>query len=327
MSKYLQNKVAEHALTLPVASLITALVWLSAGLLVHKWWIQLVFLVISAYLMVELSNNNALLRVRSRMVTSTFLILSSCLPSMFGGLQGGIVCFCFLAAFLLMFQTYQDKAAVGLLFYAFLFIGISSLLEVQTLLFVPLLWLLCLTQLQSLSIRTWAASLLGLITPYWFILPWIIYQQDFGSLTTHFAQLGHFGQSFGYHLLPHGLQLFFLLIVVLFVLSSIHFRSRSFEDRFRLRQLYGFFSWTGIAAALFLLVQPQLYDPLIRIIVICVSPFVAHFFTLTSSRLTNIIFIVSIVLVAAVMGFNLYEFLSVPNTEVSPTPWSGLLTF
>ena len=327
MKKYLQNQIATSSFSLFVASIVTIIVWLAAGLLTHRWWVQLAILGASAYLMVEMSNNNALLRVRSRLVTTVFLLFSSCFPAYFSSLPGAVVTLCFIVSLLLMFQTYQRPDAAGLMFYAYLSIGIASLFWVQSFLFVPLFWLLSLTQLQSFSLRTWMASLLGLFVPYWFAIPWILYHERFGQVIDHFALLSDFSHTFDYTLFSLGDKLTIILTLILFVHAFLHFKSRSFEDRIRIRQLYEFFAWTTLAVAILMLTYPQFYDPLMRIALICVSPFVAHFFTLTHSRITNLTFIASCILTVAVIAFNLYE--SVSSVRVVPpvTSWSGLLTF
>ena len=327
MKKYLQNEVAENVLTLPIAAAFTFVVWLTAGLLTHQWWFQLLLLALTAYLMVELSNDNALLRVRSRMVTSTLLILTACNPQIFSCTPGAIVAFCLVAALQLLFRTYQDQQSMGLTFYAFIFVGVASVFFVQTLLFVPILWILMLTQLQMLSLRTWMASVIGLLTPYWFVMPWIIWQQEFWHLSNHFSILLHHEAPLSLSQLSLGQQSFIGLIVLSFIISAFHFTTHAFEDRIRIRQLFGFLGWTGMAAIILLLALPQLYDPLIRIIIICVSPFVAHYFTLTSSRITNIIFIISFVLTAVVLGINIYEYFVSSTIDTPVSPWSGLLVF
>ena len=327
MKKYLQNQIATSPLTLLAAAIVTIIVWLAAGLLNHPWWIQLACMAVSTYLLVEMSNNNALLRVRSRMVTSVFLLFSACLSPYIGNLSGAIITLCFIASILMLFQTYQNQEATGLTFYSSLFIGIASLFWAQSILFVPLFWILSLTQLQSLSLRTWAASLLGFLVPYWFALPWMIYNENFGHFIENFSQIFTFDHSFSYSLLSIGAKATLLLILILFALSFLHFRSHSFEDRIRIRQLYGFFAVITVAAIAFLLVQPQFFDPLMRIIIIFVSPFVAHFFTLTSSKVTNLIFIIGCILLTAVIGINLYESISADSIETTTTSWSGLLTF
>jgi hypothetical protein len=51
--------------------------------------------------------------------------------------------------------------------------------------------------------------------------------------------------------------------------------------------------------------QPQHFDPLMRLAVVCASPLVAHFLTLSSTRITNIAFFVIAAVILAVTVVNL----------------------
>jgi len=187
--KRLQNKIAESSLTLPVVMAGGALVWGLSLLFRGGAWPQLVCFAVSCYFMVELNNANALLRVRSRMVTATFIALSCAASQLFASFTGSFVQLCFIIAMLLLFLTYQRPDSVGRIYYAFLFVGLSSLAFVQVLFFVPLLWLLMATQLQSISVKGLSASLLGLATPYWMESVWCLFERDFTPMTDHFAKL------------------------------------------------------------------------------------------------------------------------------------------
>jgi hypothetical protein len=59
----------------------------------------------------------------------------------------------------------------------------------------------------------------------------------------------------------------------------------------------------------FIALQPQHFDPLIRIVIICASPLVAHLLTLTSSRITNIAFFVILAVCLLITGINLWTLL------------------
>ena len=190
MPKLLQNRIAESGMLLPAAALIALAVWLLCGLIDRGWWGQLICFAVSAYLMVELSNGNALLRVRSRMVSSVFLILSCTFCFNFGSLSAGIVQLCSVAAIIILFHSYQDDQAPGWTFYAFLCLGLGSMAFIQLLIFAPIAWLLMAVYLQSLSLRTWVASLIGLVTPYWFAGVYLLFERDFSPVVGHFEQLG-----------------------------------------------------------------------------------------------------------------------------------------
>lgn len=309
-----QNIIAESGMTLPVAALFGMVVWLLAGLVRQQLWPQLACFVATVYVLVELTNQNALLRVRSRMVSSTFILLSCAASFLLPQMTGGIVQFCFVVAFLLLFQTYQTTHCVGRVFYAFTAIGLASLAFVQVMWYVPVLWILMATQLQSLNWRTWFASLLGLAMPYWFALLWFLlpfnisdeWTTDLSPLAEHFAQLGdvtiHFS-LFTIHSL--GGILAFALTLVLAAIGVAHFWQYSFEDKIRIRLLYGFFTTMTAVTVVFILAQPQHFDLLMRLLILCASPLIAHVMTFTSSRLSNILFFVALVLTLALIVFNL----------------------
>ena len=307
--KRLQNRIAESGIILPVAAVYTIIIWLLAGLVTHSWWPQLACLTASAYLFVEISNSNALIRVRSRMVTTTFLFMTCLYPEGFASLSGAFTQLAFVVSILLLFNTYQDQLSTGKVFYAFLCISLCSLEYVHILFLVPMLWLLMETQLQSFSLRTLSASIIGLITPYWFLALWFIYIQDFTLVGQHFALLGDFEFPYDYTKITPGQLLVYSFLLILSVSGVIHFWHNSFEDKIRIRMLYGFFTLIILLVMLFIALQPQHFDPLIRIVIICASPLVAHLLTLTSSRITNIAFFVILAVCLFITGINLWTLL------------------
>ena len=60
----------------------------------------------------------------------------------------------------------------------------------------------------------------------------------------------------------------------------------------------------------FIVLQPQHYDMLIRILIINVSPLIAHFLSLTYTRITNIAFYVILAVTFTVTAINLWMSLS-----------------
>lgn len=305
--KRIQNRIAESGLTLPVTATVGLAVWLLNSHLTGEYqWPQLACFAVTVYLLIELSNANALLRIRSRMVSSTFIVLWCCC-GLFSSLKGIAVGMCFVAALLPLLQTYQNTQAVGRVFFSFACIGLASVVSVYILLVVPLLWILMATQLQSFSGRSWAASLIGLLTPYWLALPWLIYTEQMAMLTSHFASLWKALPPLfeGYDtlcssLLPPRLPAF-VFVAGMTMVGIAHFWHFSHEEKIRTRLLYGLFA--AIAGELLLLVAllPPLYDVLIPAALICASPQVAHVLTFGNSRLSNIFFFITLTLSVALM--------------------------
>ena len=309
-----QNIIAESGLTLPVAALFSVVVWLLVGLVRLQLWPQLACFIATIYMVVEMTNQNALLRIRSRMVSSTFIVLSCASCFLFPQMTGGVAQLCMVAAFLMLFQTYQTSRCMGRIFYAFAAIGLGSLAFVQMLWYVPVLWLLMATQLQSMNWRTWLASMLGLAMPYWFALVWFLlpfnlsadWTADLSPLADHFALLADISRP-SIPTPPYllGSILALVLTLILGAIGITHFWQYSFEDKIRIRLLYGFFTAMTAFTVFLVLVQPQHFDVLMCLLTLCACPLIAHVLTFTSSRLSNILFFVALGLALALTVFNL----------------------
>ncbi len=306
MKKRLQNKVSESRLTLPVVSLYATAVWLAAGLIQQGWWIQFGCFALSTFMMMELNNTNALLRIHSRMVSCSFLVLSCCACFLFPSLSGAISELFIIAAYLILFYTYQDKDSPGLTYYGFLFLGLSSLTNIHILYLLPIWWLLMLTNLQSLSGRTFLASLLGFTTPYWFCACWFLFHDDFSPLINHLSSLGDFTLPFDFSSIDNKQITVSLFLAVFAILGALHYWQTSYQDKFRVRQLYGFFIRMNLITFLLFCLQPQHSDILIRIMVINTAPLVAHFIAQTNQRATNILFCVMIITTLAFTAYTLW---------------------
>jgi hypothetical protein len=297
-------------MTMPAVTFYAMAVWLLCGGLTHHWWWQLLCITITTYLMVELNNINALIRIFSRMVSSTFLTLLCSACFIFPALPETVMLTCMTAFILLLFLTYQDKEAAGLTYYAFLFLGVGSIAYIHVLFFLPLIWLLMMTHTMSLSWRTWMASLLGLLTPYWFYIPWIIYQRDYSAITNHFMALTVFEEPFNLYGITDSQKATLGLVILLAIIGTTHYIRKSYLDKIRIRMFYGFFIFMDLAALLFLLLQPQHFNAMLLLMIVNTSPLVAHFVALSSTRLTNITFMVLCAASLLLTAYNIWMFSS-----------------
>ena len=309
MIKRFQNKVAESRFTLPAVALYGAVVWLLCGLFQQQLWVQFACFVLATYLMVELNNSNVLIRIYSRSVSAAFIILSCTACFLFPSVEGAIVQLCLIASLLTLFHSYQDKTAVGLTFYTFVLISLASLVEVHTTWFIPIYWIMMMFFIFTMTGRTFLASLLGILLPYWCMFAWILwrYEGDFTPLWQHFAPLVDFQFPIGYTTIEPGHILAFAFLFVLFLIGLIHYLRKSFNDKIRIRQIYYSLIFLDTVAMVFLIAQPQHEDLMLRVIIITTSPLIGHFVALTSTRLTNIAFCVIIGIALILTVFNLWS--------------------
>lgn len=168
MQRRLQNKIAESTWTLPIVSVFVALCWLLP--FGHRWEepVGLGVCVLTTYVLLELNTANALLRVRSRMVSVVYLLLVCLCGWLHVFNLTCLAALCIVLSFYTLFQTYEQVEAVFPTFHAYLFIALASLV------WPPLLWLALIQWwnqtifLRSMSWRGLWAAILGAFTPYFF---------------------------------------------------------------------------------------------------------------------------------------------------------------
>lgn len=306
--KRLQNKVAESRLALPVVSVYTVMVCMACGLIANQLWLSFGTLVLSGFLMMELNNANALIRIYSRMVSCSYLLMSVMACFLLRNERVGFVQVCFAAFYVVLFRAYQDKRSVGSVFYASALLSIGSIWFAQLLYFVPVLWILLYTHILAGSWRTFLASVIGLLVPYWFMAGYYIYVNDFAALVEHFAALAVFQPL----AIPRGWTLpevFSVAFVVLaYVIGVVHFHRNSYMDKIRTRMLYEVFTIVGIAAIVFAALQPQHLQMLLGVLIVNTAPLLGHFIALTRTRLTNITFMLLLMAAVAITYYNVWNF-------------------
>lgn len=304
--KRFQNRVAESRIALPVTGVYAFAVCALGGLFTEQLWVQFVLLAVSSFLMMELNNVNALIRIYSRMVSCSFLVLAVMSQYLVVDVRCGIVQACFIAFYLFLFSAYQDNRAMDRVFYAFLMLGIASTMFVQILFFVPLVWVLLCTNLMVRSFRAFVSSLFGLLVPYWFMVAYYLYIDDVDSLLDHFLQIAQFGPVLGWMDMPVSHILTAAYVAILAVVGMIHFRLNNYKDKIRTRMLFEIFSVLALAAIVFMILQPQHIDYLLALLIVSTSPMIGHYIALTNTFITNISFYVMLVVALIITCANLW---------------------
>jgi len=269
-------------------------------------WIQFAILAISALLMIQINNRNSLLRIYSQMVSCSFLVLSAITCFLFPNISGAIVMLCVLACYVTLFRAYQNKHAAEYIFYSFIFIGIASIPFIQIVFFVPVLWILIATNIMALSWKSFWASIFGLIVPYWFAGGYYFLKGDAETFWNHFREIAVFQPPFDYTQINEHQMITFIFITTLALVGIIHFLRNSYKDKIRTRMLYEFFIVMDICSFIFIILQPQHYDFLLRIMIINTAPLIGHFIALTRTWFTNAIFCLICILSLVITGYNLW---------------------
>lgn len=302
--KRLQNKIAESRWALPVTLIVTASLWVLRGLGDPQVWPCLACMVIATLFMVELNNSNSLIRIYSRMVSSSFAVMMTMAEFVHTSLQASVVTLCAVGLLLCLFKCYQDHDAPGWVFYAFLCVGLASLVWVQVFFFLPLLWIIMATMVYCMGPRNLAASFLGLITPYWFYLGYCALQGDIMGFVGHFVELAEFQPLWSYGSISVMQWGMLAILVVCALIGAGHFWATIYNDKIRTRMLYQTFCLIDFVAFAFLVLQPQHFIPLWCIMAVCTAPLIAHFIALTKEKLSSWTTYALMLIAAGIMAYN-----------------------
>lgn len=306
MIKRTQNRIAESRWALPICAAYTLLICLISGLFSEGIWAQLALTAIATLLMVELNNRNSLIRIYSRMVSCSFLVMTMMTPHKIESIDGCIVSMCFVAFYLALCNAYQYKKATGYVLWAFAAIGVASIVWIQILLFIPVLWVLTATNILAMSLRTFVASILGVIMPYWFLSAYYIYIGDIMPIVDHIATIANFEPLFIYKNCSINDFLPLCFIILLAITGSIHFLRTSYKDKIRTRMIYEMFITMSVATIVLILLQPQHANIATHLLIISTAPLIGHFLALTSTKITNIASLAIMATALVITALNLW---------------------
>lgn len=307
MTRRIHTCIAQSRHTAFTATLYGAVVWAVAGLFIERWWWQFACFVVSAPLLAALCNIHAMTRVAGGMVQLMFVMLTAMLTSAFADLTDAIAVMLFIEAYTSLFDCYQAPQSPKTSYCAALFIGAASLLNVHMLAYIVPVWIVMAAYLQSMSLRSFAASLLGIVTPYWFAGVYCFVSGDLAlAAERHFAPITQLTLPPDYSAMTVSALLPGVLTVALAAIAFIHLLCTSYEDKTRVRMLYYSFTLTALAAVALAAFCPEQSALHTRILIVCTAPLAAHLFAFSTARATAAAFIVTIALILAITLYNLW---------------------
>lgn len=278
---------AIHVGTLTTSN-ITALADFAGGLFISG---------LTVYLIAELNNAFALLRISSRMISSTLALLLA--PAVFlHPLQTGHAVMLFSASVLFpIFASYKNSNAPLLPLSSCLFLSLASLFYPRLLYATPLS-LIILLLMRCFSLRSILAGFVGLILPYWFFLTASYCKDSMSVMAWHFRQLVDLPPQL-YSTLSLQQWLTAGLMLLIFLTGSIHFFITAQEESTRTRQNYNTVILIGFAAFVMLALLPSDFNMLIPLCLIPTAIIGGHLLALSTGKVMHIIAIVIAVMIVA----------------------------
>ena len=298
-----QIQVATGRLTLPVVILICLLLW---GITLQEWkdCIYLAITAIIGYLMIEINTAFTLIRTRTTMPVCIFWMLATSLFFLHPFEWKNLVPLAFLLSVYQLFRSYESSSPAIPIYHAFFFISLGSLVFPPFIYFSPILWG-SMIPFRSLSGKSLLASLLGIITPYWFLFGYCFY---FDQIPLFLAPLQEmilfYPIDYGYLTISEIAS--WGTITLLLIISGFHYWQMSYMDKTRTRIYHSFLVIVGLYVTLWSILQPNYMRELMVIELICASFLSGHLFTLTRNRFSGILFIVTFITIILLTIFNLW---------------------
>lgn len=291
MYKRWKDKIIDSRATLPISIILALLGWTTTHALFFKSesnaWAFVIVYAIVGYLLFEFNTNFAFIKAKSPIQIAFFILFVTVFPQT-APIHYQLSTVGLLIALFFLFRTGQEKQSVGNLFYSFVFLSISSLLQPIYAWLLPIFWFGS-NRLFSLNTRSFAASIVGFLLPYWCV--WCIcYLQD--NLSVCYSRIESIiaFQPFEFALtLPQSIGFGFLLM--LFVVSVICFYMKSNSLKLRTRSYIHFLVVLNSVLILGILFQPDFYHRLLPFFLANLSMVVSYFFSTVRGRTINIYFI------------------------------------
>lgn len=304
--KYFQNKVSESSFTLPIVAVLVVLASVAVVIFSHGDWMSLPLMAFSTVAMLEMNNRNLLLRIRSRMVSTVFLLLTMMCGWVNADWHIAFIQLCFVGFSFLALLTTQDRSSAGRIFYAFLFLSAGSMIWQGLLWLLPFLLFLFVVPLYAFSSKTMSAFIMALLLPYLLYALYLIYINigDLKTLGDNVLPILSTDVFLDYTCVTIGVTLNFTVLVLLTILGTIHFIHKAYMDKIRTRICYHFFISFAWIIIVFAAVAPVYAQYLLPILCVPLAPLLAHYLALTSSKFTNISFFVIIGIILLVTIFN-----------------------
>lgn len=299
----LRHRIVTGSFTLPVMIVLTLLVWLVPDVTSPARWGGLLMTALTTYLLVELNNRNALLRIRSRMMSATYLLLVAICPMLHDWNLSMIPVTTFVLSYFMLFSSYQEPRPEGYIFHAFLFAGIGSFFFPPVLVLALGYYFSMVFQLRNFNGRTFMAGIFGLILPYWFYTAYAIWANRLDTAYDYLAVwFAPKIPDFTVLSIPEWATIAVLGSFAL--IASVHFFHTSYNDKIRTRMLFYIIVTQEALLALSLVVYPDLFKEQSGLFVVNSALLIGHYYALGKGRLFDFWFHLSFTLLVGLGVFN-----------------------
>lgn len=297
-----QNRIAASSVTLPAAAVLASVLWCVHATFSLSLLMSWICCGLITYIIIELVNTNALIRIRTSLTPAIFLIVMGAMTWLHPSTEAFLSALCVALSYLFLFRTYSKPQPVHSIFLAFLLLGCGSCICPPLCILSVCYWGYMASYLRCLTPRTFSSACLGLLFPYWIWAGGCIYNRNFAPLAEHFEKIYTAQPLSSIFLtqLSYAQTTAALFTLCLALLCIVHYLQTDFNDKIRIRMYFYLLIIQelvlGVIAILFTQYS-QVWMVLWQLNTCFLS---AHYFALTSSRLSNLLFIITLLIYIAI---------------------------
>lgn len=256
------------------------------------------------WLLIALNNAFGIIRTRASFQTVVYLLLATVLcADLYTPRAGDVVAVLFVVSLFFLFRSYRHPASSTHLFVAAACLGVGSLAVPPVLFLLPCYWIGAYT-FQSLTARSFLASVVGVALPYWFLLAHACWHGQMELFTAPFLDLAAVRPPL------EGLDARRLCqwgyLFVLYAAAAGRFFAKGYEDKIRTRCFLRFFILVSFCLFVYLVLQPLAGEALVPLLAVCVSILAGHLFVLSHGRAAGLFFVLALAGIAALFVLDLW---------------------
>lgn len=311
----LHNRIAESELTFPICALLAILSWgwqawrMSAGYEAMAWLGGgLTMALLVAYVVMETNNAFQLIRVRTRWMAGTWLLLASAFPFMHTAGESLLLTVIMAICYNLTFHCYQLPRSAPQFFYVTLLLSAGSILHPLMLAFLPAFLFYMIVLMRSMSLRTLVAGLVGILLPYLLWGAWLFLSDDLSPMLMHYQRIVGWTRPHAedYRGLSQCQIVSWAVVDFYTMVGLLHYWRTNYNDKIRTRMMLYVFAWQTILLHGLLALLPRCYEPLMALLLVSVPALFIHYLALSTGRFSVVVFLVSILSYLLLLYANLW---------------------
>lgn len=285
----LKSRLLAGRHTLPATIMVAVAGWLLPG---GQDWVEALFAcLVTAYLLVLLNNRHALIRVRASLQSSIYLLLATAFVMLHtSDMPGWWVSAAYVLSLSALFDGYHHRYPAADLCHSFTFISAGALLWPPMLALLPVYWVSA-WYLHALDWRSLTASFVGLALPWW-CYGACLYCSDRQAavLQTLWQRLQPEPLFSGWADLALWQWATLGFMIVLLVVSAIHFVYHPHDEKLSTRHFLHCLLWTDGAFLVLTLLWPGSINTLLCLLMVGTSVFAGRYFISTHERPSRLFF-------------------------------------